>query len=150
MTGAFALDAIPSGIAIEDKFSSPILAVSFFLSLYPNRVKAILRPPGCKKWTTISKHWPIPNETIASAIAGKEKDIWGLRWGPQTQFAVAVEHDMTVICSADWVIDLGPGAGSKGGKIVACGTPESIAKVSDSKTAAFVAKTLKASQSIKA
>lgn len=63
---------------------------------------------------------------------------------------IAVEHDMTVICSADWVIDLGPGAGSKGGKIVACGTPESIAKVSDSKTAAFVAKTLKASQSIKA
>ncbi|MBX9725439.1 MAG: hypothetical protein K2X81_28840 [Candidatus Obscuribacterales bacterium] len=58
------------------------------MSLYPNRVKAILRPPGCKNWTTVSKHWPIPDETIASAIAGQEKSTWGLRWGPQTLFAV--------------------------------------------------------------
>lgn len=66
----------------------PGAVAEWFLSLYPNRIKAILRTPGCKDWTTVSKHWPISDETIASAIAGKENRVWGLRWGQQTQFAV--------------------------------------------------------------
>lgn len=73
---------------IKSSKSPPLAVADWFLSLYPNRVKAILRPPGCKNWTTVSKHWPIPDGTIASAIEGKETSIWGLRWGPQTQFAV--------------------------------------------------------------
>lgn len=54
---------------------------------------------------------------------------------------VVVEHDMSVIWSADWIIDMGPGAGFAGGKISASGTPEEIVKKSKvSKTAAFMAK----------
>ena len=41
---------------------------------------------------------------------------------------VMVEHDLSVVCEADWVIDLGPGGGPRGGQIVAEGTPEEIAK----------------------
>lgn len=63
------------------------MAATFPL-LYPNRIQGILRPPGCKTWTTVSKHWPIEDETILSAVAGEEKNLWGLRWGEQSKFAV--------------------------------------------------------------
>lgn len=59
-----------------------------FLSLYPNRAQGILRAPGCKTWTTVSKHFPINDSTILRAVAGEETSFWGLRWGDQTQFAV--------------------------------------------------------------
>ncbi|WP_394822029.1 excinuclease ABC subunit UvrA [Pendulispora albinea] len=49
---------------------------------------------------------------------------------------VVVEHDLDIVRSADWVIDLGPGAGPRGGKIVAFGTPEHLAAKSGSKTGA--------------
>jgi excinuclease ABC subunit A len=52
---------------------------------------------------------------------------------------IAVEHDMHVIAESDWVIDIGPGAGDKGGKIVAEGTPEEVANNKDSVTAPFLA-----------
>ncbi|OOQ60351.1 excinuclease ABC subunit UvrA [Mucilaginibacter pedocola] len=48
---------------------------------------------------------------------------------------VVVEHDMNVIAQSDWVMDIGPGAGDKGGKIVVQGTPRQIAVHSGSKTA---------------
>ncbi len=67
---------------------APQVVAARYLSLYPNRVQGILRPPGCKTWTTVSKHWPVTDETILSAIAGTEKNLWGLRWGEQTKFAV--------------------------------------------------------------
>jgi excinuclease ABC subunit A len=44
-----------------------------------------------------------------------------------------------VIAHADWVIDLGPGAGKEGGRIVACGTPEAIAQHPDSATGKYLA-----------
>jgi excinuclease ABC subunit A len=47
---------------------------------------------------------------------------------------VVVEHNLDVICSADWVIDLGPEAGDAGGKLVAAGTPREVAAVRDSHT----------------
>ena len=55
---------------------------------------------------------------------------------------IVVEHDMDVVASADWVIDLGPGAGDLGGKVIAKGTPEKVSRVSTSKTAPFLAKRL--------
>ena len=90
MTGVLTLSAIPSGIGTKNKFSSqsPNSVAADFLSLFPNRIQAILRPHRCKNWTTVSKHWPIPDETILSAVAGKEASIWGLRWGKQTRFSV--------------------------------------------------------------
>jgi excinuclease ABC subunit A len=51
---------------------------------------------------------------------------------------VVVEHDMRVVAQADWVIDLGPGAGQAGGQIVAAGTPQEIAKVQASRTAPYI------------
>lgn len=59
-----------------------------FLSLFANRKEPILRPPGCKNWTTVSKHWPLPDGTILCAIDGRESSIWGARWGEHTRFAV--------------------------------------------------------------
>jgi excinuclease ABC subunit A len=51
---------------------------------------------------------------------------------------VVAEHDMGVVAGADWVIDLGPGAGDAGGRVVAAGTPEAVAKVRESRTAPYL------------
>ncbi|MEU5403541.1 excinuclease ABC subunit UvrA [Streptomyces sp. NPDC005963] len=55
---------------------------------------------------------------------------------------VVVEHDMDVVAGADWVIDLGPGGGDAGGRIVAEGTPEQVA-ATDSRTAPHLAARLR-------
>jgi excinuclease ABC subunit A len=52
---------------------------------------------------------------------------------------VVVEHNLDVIKSADWIIDLGPEGGSAGGQIVAEGRPEQVAKVAASHTGRFLA-----------
>lgn len=52
---------------------------------------------------------------------------------------ITVEHDMHVVASSDWVIDLGPGAGKDGGKIIAEGAPAEVAKNKQSKTAKYLA-----------
>ncbi|MFJ5088201.1 excinuclease ABC subunit UvrA [Streptomyces sp. NPDC088674] len=51
---------------------------------------------------------------------------------------VVVEHDMAVVASADWVVDLGPGGGDRGGHLVAEGRPEDVAKAGGSRTAAYL------------
>jgi excinuclease ABC subunit A len=55
---------------------------------------------------------------------------------------LTIEHNLDVIKSADWVIDLGPEGGSGGGTILATGTPEKVAKVADSHTGKFLAEIL--------
>jgi excinuclease ABC subunit A len=57
---------------------------------------------------------------------------------------IVVEHNLDVIKSADWVIDLGPEAGDAGGRIVAAGTPEDLAKVKESHTGTALMPILKA------
>lgn len=59
---------------------------------------------------------------------------------------VVIEHNLDVIKVADYIIDLGPDGGSGGGKIVATGTPEEVAKVKGSYTGEFLAKILKNNQ----
>ncbi|MFF4243161.1 ABC transporter [Streptomyces sp. NPDC001822] len=56
---------------------------------------------------------------------------------------VVVEHDMTVVAGADHVIDLGPGGGDRGGRIVATGTPREVARAAGSRTAAYLARALR-------
>ena len=51
---------------------------------------------------------------------------------------VVIEHNLDVIKCADWVIDLGPEGGLGGGRIVASGTPEAVAKVAASATGVFL------------
>jgi excinuclease ABC subunit A len=55
---------------------------------------------------------------------------------------LVIEHNLDVVKSADWVVDLGPEGGAGGGMIVAEGTPESIAKVPESHTGRFLAQVL--------
>jgi excinuclease ABC subunit A len=59
---------------------------------------------------------------------------------------VVVEHEMDVVASADWVIDLGPGGGDAGGRIVAGGPPEEVARTAGSKTAPYLAARLERSR----
>ena len=54
-----------------------------------------------------------------------------------------IEHNLDVIASADHVIDLGPEGGEDGGKIVACGTPEQIARTDGSWTGKYLKSALK-------
>ena len=51
---------------------------------------------------------------------------------------IVVEHNLDVIKTADWIIDLGPGGGEHGGKIIAEGTPEQIAKNDNSITGKYL------------
>ncbi|SDL21693.1 excinuclease ABC subunit UvrA [Arthrobacter sp. ok362] len=55
---------------------------------------------------------------------------------------ITIEHNLDVIKSADWIVDLGPDGGSGGGRVIASGTPEQVAKSSESHTAAFLAELL--------
>ncbi|MGM7696501.1 excinuclease ABC subunit UvrA [Microbacterium sp. A84] len=57
---------------------------------------------------------------------------------------IVIEHNLDVIKSADWVIDLGPEGGSGGGQILATGTPEQIARVEESHTGMFLGEILNA------
>ena len=52
---------------------------------------------------------------------------------------VVVEHDMDVVASADWVVDLGPSGGADGGRLMAAGTPEEVAATKGSRTAPYLA-----------
>ncbi|MEU0703447.1 excinuclease ABC subunit UvrA [Streptomyces bacillaris] len=55
---------------------------------------------------------------------------------------VVVEHDMAVVAGADQVIDLGPGGGDRGGRIVAAGAPREVARAAGSRTAPYLARAL--------
>lgn len=66
-----------------------------------------------------------------------------LRLRDQGNTIVVIEHNLDVIKAADWIIDLGPEGGDRGGNIVAVGTPEAVAANSHSFTGAFLKKALK-------
>ena len=55
---------------------------------------------------------------------------------------VVIEHNLDVIKSADWIIDMGPEGGANGGKVVATGTPEQVAKNANSATGEYLKKLL--------
>ncbi|EIY4088395.1 excinuclease ABC subunit UvrA [Escherichia coli] len=55
---------------------------------------------------------------------------------------VVIEHDMRAVVQADWVMDIGPGAGHEGGNLVAEGTPAQVSLVCESRTAPFIAREL--------
>jgi excinuclease ABC subunit A len=55
---------------------------------------------------------------------------------------ITIEHNLDVIKSADWIIDLGPDGGSGGGEVIATGTPEDVAKIEASHTGTFLAEVL--------
>ena len=56
---------------------------------------------------------------------------------------LVIEHNMDVIKTADWIIDLGPEGGFRGGAVVAAGTPEAVAAVNASHTGRYLRQLLK-------
>jgi excinuclease ABC subunit A len=56
---------------------------------------------------------------------------------------IVIEHNLDVIKTADWIVDLGPEGGARGGRIVAEGTPEAIAAVRESATGEYLSHVLK-------
>jgi excinuclease ABC subunit A len=59
---------------------------------------------------------------------------------------ILVEHDMRVVAGSDWVIDIGPGAGEEGGRVVIAGRPAEVAKSSKSWTAPYLARFMDGSE----
>jgi excinuclease ABC subunit A len=59
---------------------------------------------------------------------------------------LVIEHNLDVIKTADWIIDMGPEGGDGGGRIIAEGTPEDVAKVKGSYTGKFLGPLLKKKQ----
>ena len=55
---------------------------------------------------------------------------------------VVIEHNLDVMKSADWIIDMGPEGGDKGGQLVGAGTPEQIAKIKESYTGKYLKEVL--------
>jgi len=56
---------------------------------------------------------------------------------------IVIEHNLDVIKSADYIIDLGPEGGDRGGEVIACGTPEEVSEMKDSYTGAFLKEVLR-------
>ena len=56
---------------------------------------------------------------------------------------VVIEHNLDVIKTADYIIDIGPEGGDRGGRVIAAGTPEDIAKCAESYTGRYLQKVLK-------
>jgi excinuclease ABC subunit A len=56
---------------------------------------------------------------------------------------VVIEHNLDVVKTADWIIDLGPEGGDGGGRVIAEGTPEDVAKTDSGPTATYLRKVLK-------
>jgi excinuclease ABC subunit A len=61
---------------------------------------------------------------------------------------IVIEHNLDVIKTADWVIDMGPEGGSGGGRVIATGTPEDVARVAESHTGTFLAPLLGAAAAV--
>jgi excinuclease ABC subunit A len=59
---------------------------------------------------------------------------------------LVIEHNLDVVKSADWVIDMGPGAGQRGGEVVAMGRPDDVARVPESVTGRYLREALKEGQ----
>ncbi|MDR3633701.1 MAG: excinuclease ABC subunit UvrA [Isosphaeraceae bacterium] len=55
---------------------------------------------------------------------------------------IVVEHEMRIVAVSDWVIDMGPGAGDEGGRVVAAGTPAEVSRAPKSRTAPYLARIL--------
>lgn len=82
-----------------------------------------------------------PTTGLSGEDVGKLLDVLG-RLVDAGNTVLVIEHNLDVIGVADWVIDLGPGAGVHGGKVVGMGRPETIASVPESATGLYLAKAI--------
>ena len=70
-----------------------------------------------------------------------------LRLRDEGNTIVVIEHNLDVIKTADWVIDLGPEGGAGGGRLVAAGTPEEVARMPQSHTGRYLRRVLQPDRS---
>jgi len=84
-----------------------------------------------------------PTTGLSGEDVGKLVEVLG-RLVDAGNTVLVVEHNLDVIRVADWVIDLGPGAGTRGGEIVAMGRPETVASVPESATGRYLADAIRA------
>jgi excinuclease ABC subunit A len=83
--------------------------------------------------------------TIGLHMADVEKLVRVLhRLVDNRNTVLLIEHNLDLIKNADWIIDLGPGAGDQGGELIAAGTPEDLANIVESHTGYYVEKALTA------
>jgi excinuclease ABC subunit A len=61
---------------------------------------------------------------------------------------VIIEHNLDVVKTADWVIDMGPEGGENGGTLIACGTPEEVSRIENSYTGYYLSKLLKTNRAV--
>jgi excinuclease ABC subunit A len=117
---------------------------------------ARLKPSGRMDGTRVRSESPLPSAPIASPERGRglflfDEPTTGLHFDDVRVLlkvfqrlvdaghsVLVIEHNLEVIKSADWLIDLGPGAGDEGGRIVAQGTPEDVAACKNSHTGKFL------------
>ncbi len=83
-----------------------------------------------------------PTTGLSGEDVGKLLDVLG-RLVDAGNTVLVIEHNLDVIRVADWVIDLGPGAGVRGGEIVAMGRPETVASVPESATGRYLAEAMR-------
>jgi len=83
-----------------------------------------------------------PTTGLAGEDVRKLLDVLG-RLVDAGNTVLVIEHNLDVIQAADWVIDLGPGAGARGGEIVGMGPPETIASIPESATGRYLAEALR-------
>ena len=84
-----------------------------------------------------STSWTSPRRACTSTTCGGCSTSLG-RLVDAGNTVVVIEHNLDVVKSADWVIDLGPEAGERGGRVVASGTPEQVARSRKSHTARYL------------
>ena len=90
-------------------------------------------PPAARSTSSTSR----PPACISTTCASCWRCCTG--WCDTGNTVVVIEHNLDVIKTADWIIDLGPEGGDGGGRIVAAGTPEEVAATEGSHTGRFLA-----------
>ena len=99
-------------------------------------------PPSCSAAT--GRHLYVLDEPTTGLHFDDIRKLLGVlnRLADAGNTVIVIEHNLDVIKTADWVIDLGPDGGSRGGTIIATGTPEQIAATDDSYTGQYLKKLL--------
>src|SRR5207249_3417749 len=143
-------------VRIQPRISKPSTRFEKFLPILPMRNAAVTLPAiflstsreAAAKLARVTARSPsrcssspMSNSSARNAAARVSKAaFWKLLEGGAS--LLVIEHNLDVIKSADWLIDLGPEGGDQGGKIIATGTPEQVARNTQSHTGRFLARVL--------
>ena len=120
---------------ILKKFGKENFSKMVYINMAENTGKNFLR---C---ISIAMEWE-PGKPMEETPVRKALELYDETFKDNKDTVVVIEHNLDVIKVADYIIDLGPEGGDVGGQIVACGTPEEVAKVKESYTGQFLNKML--------